>query len=95
MSAAPRALAVVRSDAGGSASHLVSPAGLIELYPAIKARTLRYWIENAAPRTVSDGGVQKTLPGNGLGPAVIRKGRVTLIDPERFRAWLFEGQVGG
>ena len=78
----------------GRAAQLVSPAGLLELYPAIKTRTLRYWIENAAPRTVSDGGVQKTLPGNGLGAAIIRKGRVVLIDTDRFRAWLYEGQVG-
>jgi hypothetical protein len=72
---------------------LVSPAGLRELYPAIKERTLRRWVEGAAPKIVKQEGREEVIPGNGLGPAVIRKGRVTLIDPDKFRDWLFEGQV--
>lgn len=33
----------------------------------------------------------KIIPGNGLGPAIYRKGRVTLIDAEQFREWLGRG----
>ena len=72
---------------------LVSVSQLLELYPAIKPRTLRYWIQNAAERDVSENGSRRTLPGNGLGRAVIRKGRVTLIDVDAFNAWLYEGRL--
>lgn len=72
---------------------LVSVAQLFDLYPAIKPRTLRYWIQNAADRDVSESGKRETLPGNGLGRAVIRKGRVTLIDLDAFNEWLYEGRL--
>lgn len=90
-----RGLMAVRAEEHRGAPRLVSTAGLLELYPAIKPRTLRYWIENAAPKVAFEGGQQKEIPGNGLGPAVIRKGRVVLVDVDRFREWLFEGQVAG
>ncbi len=85
----------VRGEGHRSAPHLVSPAGLLELYPAIKERTLRYWIQQSADRVVRGEGRDQVIQGNGLGPAVIRKGRVILVDVERFREWLFEGQVSG
>lgn len=72
---------------------LVSVNQLLEMYPAIKPRTLRYWIQQATDREVSESGTPRTLPGNGLGRAVIRKGRVTLIDADAFREWLYEGRL--
>ncbi|MDP9122168.1 MAG: hypothetical protein M3O15_12525 [Acidobacteriota bacterium] len=66
----------------------MTPRQLVELYPSIKLRTLRYWISHASPRQVSYGGAKKTLPGNGLEPALIRKGRITLIDEAQFFEWL-------
>ena len=74
-----------------TAPNLVSVSELSAMYPAIKPRTLRWWIQSAAPRETSKGGKSITLPGNGLGRAVIRKGRVTLVDADLFRAWLYEG----
>jgi hypothetical protein len=72
--------------------NLVRPADLLAAYPAIKDRTLRLWIQQATPREViGKDGRPKTLPGNGLGRAVIRRGRVTLIDADLFREWLYEG----
>lgn len=88
-----RAGAALSTIAAHRVPDLVSPAGLLELYPAIKARTLRRWIQQAAPNRVRVGGRKRVLPGNGLGPAIIRKGRVTLIDPAKFRGWLYEGQL--
>lgn len=82
-----------RAASACSVPELLSPAGLLELYPAIKARTLRRWIQQAAPKRARAGGRERVLPGNGLGPAIIRKGRVTLIDPAKFRGWLYEGQL--
>ena len=58
-----------------------------ELYP-IKLRTLRYWIQNAAPRLMSRAGQKVELPGNGLAPAIIRIDRIVLIDDNAFVAWL-------
>jgi hypothetical protein len=58
---------------------------LAAAYPAIELRTLRYWVEHAAPQ----GGHRRTLPGNGLEPAIIRKGRIVLIDEVLFLAWLY------
>lgn len=73
--------------------NLVTTERICELYPAIKPRTLRYWLKGAAPRTVHEAGETKVLPGNGLGRAVIRKGRHYLIDLDLFNEWLYEGQV--
>ncbi len=75
-------------------ARLVDPKALLALYPGIKPRTLRYWIENAPARVLQQlDGPDLVVPGNGLGRAIIHKGRVTLIDPELFREWLYEGVV--
>jgi hypothetical protein len=58
-----------------------------ELYP-IKLRTLRYWIQNAAPRLMSRAGQKVELPGNGLAPEIIRIDRIVLIDEMECVAWL-------
>jgi hypothetical protein len=67
---------------------IISPKELAALYPTIKLRTLRYWIAHSRNREVSRGGKRVTLPGNGLAPALIRKGRSVYIDLEEFRQWL-------
>lgn len=64
-----------------------------EAYPAIKLRTLRYWVQNAQPRKVSKAGQKFELPGNGLGKAVIRVDRIILIDEDRFLEWLNSRRV--
>jgi hypothetical protein len=64
---------------------ILTPQQLVELYPAIKLRTLRYWIQHAE-------GKRREVPGNGLAPALIRKGRITLIDEDAFRKWLEDGR---
>jgi len=66
---------------------LLTPEQVCEHYP-IKLRTLRYWIQHASPRVVSRAGERVELPGNGLGPAIIRVDRITLIDEARFLDWL-------
>jgi hypothetical protein len=58
------------------------------VYP-IKARTLKYWIQRSVDREVSCQGKRGVLPGNGLAPAVVRKGRIILIDEDLFLAWLY------
>ena len=71
-----------------SLPRLFTPKELTAFYPSIKLRTLRYWITHARQREVSRGGRRTTLPGNGLAPALIRKGRIVYIDLEEFRQWL-------
>lgn len=73
---------------------LITPKELTSLYPSIKLRTLRYWIAHARNREVSRGGRRVTLPGNGLAPALIRKGRSVYIDLEGFRQWLEKDRCG-
>lgn len=73
--------------------HLVRTKELAALFPAINPRTLRYWIQGAAPREVSENGVARVIPGNGLGRAVIRKGGIVLIDLDLFTEWLYEGRL--
>jgi hypothetical protein len=58
--------------------------------PARPQGTLRYWVQKASPRQVSQGGHRQTLAGNGLEPAIIRKGRIVLIDEDLFLAWLYQ-----
>lgn len=69
--------------------NLLSPQKLVELYPSIKLRTLRYWIQHAEARVISDGGRVRRVSGNGLDSALVRKGRITLIDENRFLDWLY------
>lgn len=73
---------------------VLTPQQLVELYPAIKLRTLRYWIQHAEPRAITQRGKRRELPGNGLAPALIRKGRITLIDEDAFWRWLERGRRG-
>jgi hypothetical protein len=68
---------------------------LVAVYPAIKLRTLRYWVQKASPRQVSQGGRRRTLPGNGLEAAIIRKGRIVLLDEDLFLAWLYKHNSDG
>jgi hypothetical protein len=63
---------------------------LAAAYPAIKLRTLRYWVQHAAPRNVSQSGHRRVLAGNGLDAAIIRKGRIVLIDERLFLNWLYD-----
>lgn len=74
--------------------HLVRVDQLVELMPALKARTVRSWVAGAAPTVTTSRGRRKTIPGNGLAPAIIRRGRIILIDVERFVAWLYGDSRG-
>jgi len=67
---------------------LLTISDLLARFPAVKPRTLRYWMERASPREASVAGRVKTIPGNGLGPAIIRQGRSVLIDVKLFCEWL-------
>jgi hypothetical protein len=67
---------------------LLTTADLLARFPAVKPRTLRYWLERASPRKVRVAGEVRMIPGNGLGPAIIRQGRSILIDAKLFREWL-------
>jgi hypothetical protein len=79
--------------AGGAARpKLLTPRQLCALYP-IKPRTLKYWIQHSAARNVSQQGQKRTLPGNGLATAIIRKGRLVFIDEDLFLAWLYDGDA--
>lgn len=71
--------------------HLVRVHQLVELMPALKERTVRHWIAQAQPLVVKSRGRKKTIPGNGLAPAILRKGKVVLVDVEKFVAWLYDG----
>jgi hypothetical protein len=77
-----------------ASTRILTPQQLVELYPAIKLRTLRYWIQHAEPRAITRAGRRRELPGNGLAPALIRKGRITLIDEDVFWRWLEDGRRG-
>jgi hypothetical protein len=67
---------------------LLTPKQLCDLYP-IKRRTLKYWLQHSAVRHISRDGKPETIPGNGLAPAIVRKGRIVLIDEVLFLAWLY------
>lgn len=86
-------MTTAQNPAAGGVRELVTTERICELYPAIKPRTLRYWLQCARDRTVSENGEQRTIEGNGLGRAVIRKGRLYLIDLALFNEWLYEGRV--
>jgi hypothetical protein len=67
---------------------LLTPKQLCDLYP-IKRRTLKYWIQHSTDRRISRHGKPKTIPGNGLASAIVRKGRLIFIDEELFLTWLY------
>ena len=66
--------------------------GLVRRLPFLKLRTLRYWIQRSEPRIVSRNGKRLELPGNGLGPAIIRRGRLTYVDVPLFVEWFNGGR---
>lgn len=72
---------------------LVTVRQICEAIPSLRPRTVRYWIQQARPREVSQNGRRSTLAGNGLGRAVIRRGGLTLVDWDLFLQWLYEGRV--
>ena len=72
---------------------LIRPADVPKLCPAIRPRTLRYWIAQAKPKRCSGGGREVVIPGNGLEAAIIRKGRVVLLDEAKFLEWLTKSEV--
>jgi hypothetical protein len=67
---------------------IVNKCQLLARFPAIKERTLRYWIQSAYPKEVSRQGRRSVIPGNGLASAIIKVGRVMYFDIDRFSAWL-------
>lgn len=69
---------------------LVTLEQLHRLFPCYSTRTLRRWATAAAPHDVFVRGSRKTIPGNGLAPAIIRRGRVIVVDVDRFVKWLYE-----
>jgi hypothetical protein len=69
-----------------------TPQDLVRRFLFLKLRTLRYWIQAAEPRAVARDGVASELPGNGLGPAIIRHGRLTYIDVPLFLEWFNSGR---
>jgi hypothetical protein len=69
-----------------------TPQDLVRRFPFLKLRTLRYWIQAAEPRSVTRDGVASELPGNGLGSAIIRHGRLTYIDVPKFLEWFNSGR---
>jgi hypothetical protein len=74
--------------------NLRTPKEICSLYP-VKIRTLKYWVQHASNREVSCQGRRRTIPGNGLGPAIVRKGRLIFIDEDLFLMWLYEGSRNG
>lgn len=87
------AVAVDERRPGVGLPWLVKVDRLVELLPALKARTVRHWIAQARPRVVQEGGRSRTLPGNGLERAIVRPGRTILVDVDRFVEWLYGGHA--
>jgi hypothetical protein len=73
---------------------LLTPRQLCALYP-VKPRTLKYWVQHSADRQVSRQGKRRTIPGNGLAPAIVRKGRLIFIDEDLFLVWLYGTERSG
>lgn len=68
---------------------LVSVAQLIEAHPCRTAGAVRAEIFGASARLSSKG----VIPGNGLAPAIIRKGRRVLLDEIGYLTWVRTGRV--
>lgn len=49
-------------------------------------------MQHSVDREVSQQERKKTLTGNGLAPAILRKGRLIFIDEDLFLAWLMGGR---
>ncbi|MEP7298663.1 MAG: hypothetical protein ABI702_20960 [Burkholderiales bacterium] len=68
---------------------LVSIAQLVENYPCLTTGAVRAHVFAAAQRVSSKG----LIPGNGLAPAIIRKGRRVLLDEIGYFTWVRTGNV--
>ena len=68
---------------------LVSVAQLVEAHPCLTTGGVRADIFGAAHRVSSKGPVS----GNGLAPAIIRKGRRVLLDEIGYFTWVRTGRV--
>jgi hypothetical protein len=69
-----------------STPSLLTVRQLTARYQAWTASSVRYLILNAEDRLNSRG---ERIPGNGLGPAIIRVGRKVLVDEEKWLTWIF------
>jgi hypothetical protein len=65
-----------------------SPQQIAERHPAFSLRTLRHWIFFAKDRQSWKGGKRVVIPGNGLGKALVRRGRRVYIDERALLEWL-------
>ena len=61
-------------------------------YPWLTKQVIRHYIFDAEPRLDSVG---KEIPGNGLGPAIVRIGRRVLVDLIEFDTWVKAHRVVG
>ena len=68
---------------------LASVAQLVEHFPCLTSGGVRADIFGATPRMSSKG----PIPGNGLAPAIIRKGRRVLLDEIGYFTWVRTGSV--
>jgi hypothetical protein len=68
---------------------LVTVAQMVDAYPCLTTGGVRADIFGAATRVSSKG----IVPGNGLAPAVIRKGRRVLLDEIGYFTWVRTGRV--
>jgi hypothetical protein len=59
-------------------------------YADASAGWLEYWVQHAADREVSRQGKKRTIAGNGLAAAIVRKGRLIFIDEDLFLVWLYQ-----
>jgi hypothetical protein len=65
-----------------------TPQQISERHPAFSLRTLRHWIFCAKDRYAWKEGKRVSIPGNGLGKAIVRKGRRVYIDEGALLHWL-------
>ena len=75
-----------------TSNQLVSVRQLVNQpqYSWLTEATLRHYIFHSGPRLASNG---DTIPGNGLGKAILRVGRKVLIDLPAFDAWIESHRV--
>ena len=79
------------TDAADQILHrrLMSVAQLVYAHPCLTAGGVRAEIFGATQRVSSKG----PIPGNGLAPAIIRKGRRILLDEIGYFTWVRTGRV--
>jgi hypothetical protein len=76
-------------------TEIIQATDLPQLYPNLNPRTIRGWLLEAHPRTVTRRGETRTLPGNGLGSAVFRRGKLYFVDAGKFHRWFVDGESFG